>query len=201
MSDVETEVKFYLSQPEAYLEKVMACGAVLTQPRVLERNIRLDLPGQVLRQAGKVLRLRQDQEVHLTYKDQGQQVEGVLTRREIEFKADDFETTRRFFEALGYEEVAFYEKYRQTYRLGDLLITLDEMPYGTFTEIEGDPPVLIQAAADMLRLDWSTRINKSYLVMFDIFKNNTGFDGIALSFEALAGMHVSPAELGVDPAD
>jgi adenylate cyclase class 2 len=125
----------------------------------------------------------------------------VLTRREIEFKADDFETARRFFAALSYEEVAFYEKYRRTYRLGDLFITLDEMPYGTFTEIEGDPPVLIRAAADMLRLDWSARINMSYLVMFDLFKRATGFDGNELSFDALKDIRVNADDLGVKPAD
>lgn len=201
MTDTETEVKFLIINPQEYLKKLVACGAELVQERVLERNIRMDLPGMALRNAGKVLRLRQDREVHLTYKDGGQQVEGVLTRREIEFKADDFETARRFFAALGYEEVAFYEKYRRTYSLGNLLITFDEMPYGTFTEIEGDPPVLIRAAADMLLLDWSARINMSYLVMFDVFKRATGFDGAELTFAALTGMTISADTLGVKPAD
>lgn len=201
MTDLETEVKFNLSNPEAYLARVIALDGQLIQPRTHERNIRFDLPDHSLSMAGRVLRLRQDAEVHLTYKDSGRLVDGVLTRREIEFKADDFDTARRFLEALDYQEYASYEKYRQVYALGDLLVTLDELPYGTFTEIEGEPASMIQVVATSLHLDWSKRINFSYLVMFDIMKKNLNFTGNALSFEALSGLSITPLDLGVSPAD
>lgn len=201
MPDLETEVKFYLTKPEAYLERVVTCGAQLTQARVFEKNLRMDLPDRSLTEAGRVLRLRQDAETHLTYKDPGEIVEGVLTRREIEFKADDFETARRFFEALGYEVFTAYEKYRQTFDLGVLHITLDEMPFGTFTEIEGESPILIQAAADLLRLDWSKRINTSYLALFDILKINLALSIKELSFDSFSELIVKPKDLGIQPAD
>jgi adenylate cyclase class 2 len=201
MTDLETEVKFNLSDPDAYLARVLAMGGQLVQPRTYERNIRFDLPDHSLSIAGRVLRLRQDAEVHLTYKDSGHLVDGVLTRREIEFKADDFDIAKRFLEALDYQEYASYEKYRQVYKMDDLLVTLDELPYGTFTEIEGEPASMIQSVATTLRLDWSKRINFSYLVMFEIMKKNLNFKGNALSFEALAGLSITPQDLGVSPAD
>jgi adenylate cyclase class 2 len=201
MTDLETEVKFNLSDPDAYLARVLAMGGQLVQPRTYERNIRFDLPDHSLSMAGRVLRLRQDAEVHLTYKDSGHLVDGVLTRREIEFKADDFDIAKRFLEALDYQEYASYEKYRQVYKMDDLLVTLDELPYGTFTEIEGEPASMIQSVATTLRLDWSKRINFSYLVMFEIMKKNLNFKGNALSFEALAGLSITPQDLGVSPAD
>jgi adenylate cyclase class 2 len=201
MTDLETEVKFNLSDPGAYLARVLAMGGQLVQPRTYERNIRFDLPDHSLSIAGRVLRLRQDAEVHLTYKDSGHLVDGVLTRREIEFKADDFDIAKRFLEALDYQEYASYEKYRQVYKMDDLLVTLDELPYGTFTEIEGEPASMIQSVATTLRLDWSKRINFSYLVMFEIMKKNLNFKGNALSFEALAGLSITPQDLGVSPAD
>jgi len=201
MTDLETEVKFNLSRPDAYLASVNALGGELIQPRTHERNIRFDLPDHSLSNAGRVLRLRQDAEVHLTYKDSGRLVDGVLTRREIEFNADDFDTAKRFLEALDYQEFASYEKYRQVYKLGDLLVTLDELPYGTFTEIEGEPASMIQTVAATLHLDWSKRINFSYLVMFEIMKKNLNFEGNSLSFEALAGLSITPQNLGVSPAD
>lgn len=201
MTDLETEVKFNLSNPDAFLARVIALGGELIQPRTHERNIRFDLPDHSLSTAGRVLRLRQDAEVHLTYKDSGRLVEEVLTRREIEFKADDFDTAKRFLEALDYQEYASYEKYRQVYKLGDLLVTLDELPYGTFTEIEGEPASMIQTVAATLRMDWSKRINFSYLVMFEIMKKNLNFEGNALSFEALAGLSITPQNLGISPAD
>jgi adenylate cyclase class 2 len=201
MTDLETEVKFNLSDPGAYLARVLAMGGQLVQPSTYERNIRFDLPDHSLSIAGRVLRLRQDAEVHLTYKDSGHLVDGVLTRREIEFKADDFDIAKRFLEALDYQEYASYEKYRQVYKMDDLLVTLDELPYGTFTEIEGEPASMIQSVATTLRLDWSKRINFSYLVMFEIMKKNLNFKGNALSFEALAGLSITPQDLGVSPAD
>jgi adenylate cyclase class 2 len=201
MTDLETEVKFNLSNPEAYLARVIAMGGQLVQLCTHEHNIRFDLPDHSLSVAGRVLRLRQDAEVHLTYKDSGRLVDGVLTRREIEFKADDFDTAKRFLEALDYREFASYEKYRQVYKLGDLLVTLDELPYGTFTEIEGEPASMIQSVATTLRLDWSKRINFSYLVLFEIMKKNLNFEGNALSFEALAALSVTPQDLGVSLAD
>ncbi len=201
MSDLETEVKFNLSNPQAYLSRVISLGGKLVQPRMHERNIRFDLADHSLSAAGRVLRLRQDAEVHLTYKDSGRLVDGVLTRREIEFKADDFETAKRFLEALDYQQYASYEKYRQSYELADLLITLDELPYGTFTEIEGEPASMIQVLAGKLGLDWSKRINMSYLVLFEIMKKNLGLEGSALTFEALAGLSIKPQNLGVSPAD
>jgi adenylate cyclase class 2 len=87
------------------------------------------------------------------------------------------------------------------YKLGDLLVTLDELPYGTFTEIEGEPASMIQTVATSLHLDWSKRINFSYLVMFEIMKKNLSFEGNSLSFEALAGLSITPQNLGVSPAD
>jgi len=201
MPDLETEVKFYLTKPEAFLEHVITCGAQLTQERVFEKNLRLDFPDHSLTKAGRVLRIRQDAEIHLTYKDPGDIIEGVLSRREIEFTADDFETARRFFEALGYEVFTAYEKYRQTYDLGVLHITLDEMPFGTFTEIEGDSPVLIQAAADLLRLDWSKRINTSYLALFDKLKRNLALTIKELSFENFKDLSIKAQDLGISPAD
>ena len=50
-----------------------------------------------------------------------------------------------------------YEKYRTTYSLGDVLVTLDEMPYGHFSEIEGPNAARLQEIAESLWLDWSLR--------------------------------------------
>ena len=65
--------------------------------------------------AGRVLRLRKDDLVRLTYKDNSQNIKGALSRREIEFVADDFDSAKQFIEALGYEVVFVYEKYRTTF--------------------------------------------------------------------------------------
>ncbi len=54
MGDQEREIKFYLSNPEAFLEKMNNSNGVLTHPRVNEWNLRFDTPQKSLsaRRAG-----------------------------------------------------------------------------------------------------------------------------------------------------
>jgi adenylate cyclase class 2 len=202
MNTQETEVKYYvnhLMQVEARLQKL---NAHLIQPRVFERNLRFDLPDETLQREEKVLRLRQDTQVHLTYKGPSGTSQGVLSRTEYEVTVDDFDTARAFLEALGYHPVATYEKYRRTYELGELHIMLDELPYGDFVEIEGpDEDTLGQVSAE-LGLDFSAAIPVNYLVLFERFcKRHEGLDPSQLTFQALDGLHVVPEKLSVVPAD
>jgi adenylate cyclase class 2 len=136
-SDQELEVKFYLPDLPALRARLETAGAQLVQPRVHEINLRFDTPSGDLTRSYRVLRLRQDTEARLTYKGPGELVDGVRSRQELEFTVSDFGTARHFLEALGYEVSVMYEKYRATYTLRGVLVTLDEMPYGYFAEIEG----------------------------------------------------------------
>ena len=85
--------------------------------------------------------------------------------------------------------------------LGSVLVTLDEMPFGHLTELEGPSAPEIRAAARQLGLNWERRILTSYLELFAALKNRQGWDEPELSFEAFRGRQVSPADLGVEPAD
>lgn len=201
MNEQEIEVKFHINKPDALIEKLKACGAQPSQARILEINLRFDTADMSLSHAARVLRLRQDEEVHLTYKGPGQVMDGVLSRQEIEFTVSDFQAARHFLEALGYQVIVAYEKYRQTYRMGGLDITVDEMPYGCFAEIEGPHAVQIRAAADLLQLDWSKRIIGSYLDLFSQLKVRKGYTFKDLTFENFKEQVITPSDLRVSPAD
>ena len=107
--DQEIEVKFYLADPAGFRQRVIEAGARLVQPRVLEQNLRFDTPEMRLRAKAQVLRLRQDQAAHLTFKAPGDVRGGVLERQEIEFTVGDFAAARRFLEALGFLVFTSYE--------------------------------------------------------------------------------------------
>ncbi|HXQ37446.1 MAG TPA: class IV adenylate cyclase, partial [Anaerolineales bacterium] len=180
-------------------------------------NIRFDLPDGRLRSERRVLRLRRDTETRLTYKDPSQNEQGVLSRREIEFIVEDFDKARQFLEALGYQSIFYYEKYRTTYILestNSLLelrqqavglqschIMLDELPYGNFVEIEGETLESIQAAASALDLKWDTAIGKSYSALFDQAHTILNFSFQDLSFTNFARIQVTTAQLGIQAAD
>ena len=197
----EKEVKFYLQDLEAMASRLEATGADLVRPRVLERNLRLDTPGGELSAAQRVLRLRQDDKVHVTYKDKTHTENGVLVRTEIEFTADNLEIAQKLFEALGYQVVVIYEKYRRVYHLGDVEVVLDEMPFGNFMEIEASNTTLIEGVAQMLGLNWERRGITSYLGLFEVLKRNQDIQFKDLTFDNFASLEITPGDLEVEPAD
>ena len=201
MKTQEREIKFYVQDLSALAERLRVCGAALVRERVLERNLRLDTPDHSLRQGGRLLRLRQDDRARVTYKENARLEDGVIARTELEFTTDDFQVTRKLFEALGYLVVVSYEKYRREYRLGDVLVMLDELPFGDFIEIEAPSNPLIEGVAQMLGMDWSAGIGTNYLGLMEIVKANLDLPFDDLTFENFAGVKVSPEDLSVKPAD
>ena len=214
----EIEAKFYVRDLEKIRRRLQELEALLIQPRVLEMNIRFDLPDGGLSSERRVLRLRQDTEAKLTYKSASTGEQGVLSRAEIEFVVEDFEKAKAFLEALGYQSIFYYEKYRTTYtlELDSLLsetqkrasglqschIMLDELPYGNFVEIEGETPESIRAVADLLNVKWDTAIPTSYHTLFvQLCEKHPDLDPKTLSFAALDGLNVSVEELPVHAGD
>jgi adenylate cyclase, class 2 len=201
MDTKEREIKFYIQDLASLADRLRVCGADLSRKRMLERNLRLDTKDHRLKQAGQLLRIRQDDQVRVTYKENAQVDNGVITRTELEFIADDFAISKKLFAALGYQVVAIYEKYRQEYRLGDVKVMLDELPYGDFLEIEAPKIALIDGVGQMLGLDRSRGIDTNYLGLFDILKQNRGLAFRDLTFENFEGLSISSADLKVQPAD
>jgi len=200
-NEQEVEVKFYLRDLAGLEKRLQALGAQLSQPRVRETNLRFDTPDGDLTRAKRVLRLRQDEQVRMTFKGPAAVREDVSVRQEIEFAVSDFEAARHLLEALGYVVSVMYEKYRRTYELDGLHVTLDEMPYGSFAEIEGSEVEGIQAAAARLGLDWGARVMESYLALFGRLQAATQLPGRDLTFDNLAGRQVLPESMGVRYAD
>jgi adenylate cyclase class 2 len=196
----ETEAKFYVQHPEALQERVESLGAHPEHMYVREVNLRFDTSARALSKAGHVLRLRQDQRARLTYKGSERSAPGTLSRREVEVTVSDFDETRELLEALGYEVIFIYEKYRSTYKLGALEIVLDELPYGHFIEIEGQEDQ-IQPTAQRLGLNWGAVIRDSYHQLFERVRLKQQWAFRDLTFEDLKNVQVSAADLGVSPAD
>jgi adenylate cyclase class 2 len=216
----ETEAKFYVQDLNKVRMQLEHVSARLIQERVLETNIRFDLPDTSLRAEGRVLRIRQDTDTRLTYKSASQNEQGVLSREEIEFVVEDFEKAKRFLEALGYQKLVYYEKYRTTYDLqpsegfvqeievkrgepseGFTHVMLDELPYGNFVEIEGETIESIRAAADQLNMNWEAAIGTSYHALFERAREALNLPFQDISFANFEGIKINATDLGVDAAD
>ena len=200
-SGQEIEAKFYITNVQRIREHLVQAGARLVQSRVLEENLRFDLPGAPLRAEGRVLRLRRDTAVRLTYKSGSVHEDGVLRREEIEFTVEDFGKAKQFLEALGYRKLFYYEKYRTMYELNETWIMLDELPYGNFVEIEGNASEVIRSLASLLGLNWEAAIAASYHALFDRVRLSRGLSMEDLSFTNFADIQVNASDLEVEVAD
>jgi len=190
----ETEIKFLIDNLPLFEKRVKDIGAVLHRARTYELNFRFDTPDQRLTKQFQVLRLRQDQSVHLAFKGAADPSSEVSVRQEIEFEVSDPASARQFLEALGYQVTITYEKYRTTYFLGDTEIVLDELPYGNFVEIEGPDLPSIKNIAASLKLNWKDRIKLGYLTIFIQLKEKFNLNASNLLFSELKNCTYSLAE-------
>jgi adenylate cyclase class 2 len=163
----EIEVKFHVGDLEAMRPRLLELGARVTVGRSFERNWRFDLPDGSLTARGAVLRLRLDDSARLTFKERTEQPE---RREEIEFGVDDPQAAVAFLGGLGYRQIGLYEKYRETFSLGDCQVMLDQLPFGSFIEIEGPSRASLQETAERLGLRWKLQVRESYLGLFEALR-------------------------------
>jgi adenylate cyclase class 2 len=200
-SDKELEVKFHVSNLVEIEKQLVKLGATLVQPRTHEYNLRFDTPSGDLGQAESMLRLRRDSSSHVTFKGPSSTLGGVLARQEIEFEVSNFSAAQKLIEALGFRSKFVYEKYRTTYGLDGLKVTLDEMPYGPFVEIEGKEAAPIQKAAKQLNLDWQQRLPETYISIFRRLKELFNLNITDLTFANFQGIVCNMPRVGIKVAD
>lgn len=178
---LEIEVKFVVDTPAPLRRQLLTLPAH-GSGRIFETNYRYDDPDGSLLKQRTLLRLRKDRGAKLTVKRPHRHVDPQFKiYRELEVTVSDFETADRMLAALGFERVQVYEKWRETFRLGDTHLCLDELPYGTFLEIEG-PRETIPKLARRLGLAWPRRILANYLEIFAHIREAIGLQAGDLTF-------------------
>ena len=86
-----------------------------------------------------VLRLRRiDDRALLTYKERVGTRTDIKEQLEFETSVGNPDAIEFILEALGYYPALVYEKRRETWRIEETEIVVDELPFGLFMEIEGD---------------------------------------------------------------
>jgi adenylate cyclase, class 2 len=155
----ETEIKLRVDDLAALIRKLKRLG-VNCHGRVLERNTLFDTPDSDFRRRSRLLRLRVETpagssliaagppRAWLTSKQPARASAPVGYKQNLESEAPvaapEYSIAR--FRALGFRPAFRYEKFRTSFRLGQLHLDLDETPVGTFLELEGDPRQIDRAA-------------------------------------------------------
>jgi adenylate cyclase, class 2 len=163
---LEIEIKFFLENPVKTRDRIITLGA---EPlgRYFERNIRFEDAAHQLIGKRSLLRLRKDKKSTLTYKSEPSESDNEFkVLNELEVEVDDFEVMQRILESLGFHREQVYEKWRETFRIDDATLCIDEMPFGAFLEIEGTRHG-IKTLVKSLDFNWEKRILWNYLAMFE----------------------------------
>lgn len=164
---VEIEVKFHLAEVDSVRDRILGIGAT-SCGRLFETNIRFEDAAKSLQGRGILLRLRRDDRIRLTFKSPPHRPDpNFKVHRELEVQVDDFDTCRTILEGLGFHPEQTYEKWRETFAIGDTKLLIDTMPYGIFLELEGQKSN-IRNTAERLGLKWKERILLNYLEIFEI---------------------------------
>lgn len=155
----ETEVKFLDVDFDAVRNKLKSTGAVCEQPMRLMRRAIIDYPDTRLqRERDAYIRVRDEGiKITLTYKQFNSL--GVSGAQEIETTAGSFDDTIKIFEAIGMRVRSLQESKRETWRLEEIEIVLDEWPWlKPYIEIEGENEEAIKAVAIKLGFDWNDAV-------------------------------------------
>jgi adenylate cyclase class 2 len=166
---LEIEVKFHLADVDSARNLILALGA-RSRSQVFETNVRFEDEAKSLKDQGILLRLRKDDKIRLTFKSRpAVRDRDFKIYRELEVQVDSFDTCCAILEGLGFHPEQTYEKWRETYTLGETKLLIDTMPYGVFLEIEGEKSD-IRNIANQLALRWKERIVLNYLEIFEIIR-------------------------------
>lgn len=194
MKNLEIEVKFFLTDPKSIRRRIIDLG-VQHHGRLFESNLRFEDPQNLLIKANALLRLRKDKKATLTYKSNPPENNSEFKIfNELEVEVSEFETMNQILQALGFQVAQKYEKWRETFTLGDTHFCLDTMPFGDILEIEG-PKEDIRHFSARLGLNWKERILLNYLEIFDILKALLDLKFKDLTFDNFKTIDVDAAKI------
>jgi predicted adenylyl cyclase CyaB len=134
----ERELKFAEVELAELRERLVELQAERVAPPAFEDNWIFDRGKGELQAKGHVLRLRIDgQGAQITLKSAARFEDKTKIREELQTRVEDAEQMRAILEHMGFGIRRRYQKMREEWRLGAVLICLDHTPIGDFVEFEG----------------------------------------------------------------
>lgn len=126
----EIEVKVLDIDKESLVKKLNDINSTLVK-KEFQNNYMFDYPDNRFFSKGGYVRIRKSisildkkEKIVLTFKELISK-DKFKVSKEIEFKADDFDSAKNFLEALGLKLFRVDEKFRQSYKLDEGLIEID----------------------------------------------------------------------------
>lgn len=167
----EIETRFLDINKDELAKKIIALGGVDKGEEKLEETIfhAADMSWIGKR---KFVRLRKTKDkVKLTYKENAEQT--IDSAREIELEVSDLDKCSKFFNKIGLKAMRQIEKYRHTFKLGDVTIDIDTWPkIPVYAEVECPSVESLKNICDKLGLDWEKRFDGDAREVFRRYGHN-----------------------------
>lgn len=182
MSDhsTEREIKLKLENPSDLISKLNSKKAKFIG-KSFQRTTRMDTESMGLEKNGVFLRVRSGSKNIVTLKRKLRENAEVFERQEIETEVEDIDKLADIFYGLGFTKRLILEKYRADFEYEGVKISVDELPFGFYVELEGDPEKIFETAKE-LDLNTGDKITVTYWDLFENYKKETGARGENIVF-------------------
>lgn len=179
---LEREIKLRFDNAAEAREAIVKAGATPIRGRRLQEDCLLDTSDAQLRTRQCVLRVRIEQGKSLLTFKGPIRPSAMKLREEIETVVGDGQAALNLFQELGFGWWFRYEKYREEFAHGDVIIALDETPIGIFVEIEGSEDGITETAKALGRTP-ADYIVDSYRSLFAQYRAQHGSPSTDMLFE------------------
>jgi adenylate cyclase, class 2 len=152
----EIEAKFLSVNHDEIRQKLAELGGVCEQPMRHMRRVTIETPELIEKDA--FVRVRDEgHRVTMTYKQfDSFAIDGA---KEIEVVVSNFEDMVALLAAAGLPQGSFQESRRETWKLDNVEVVLDEWPWlKPYIEIEGESEESVCEAAERLGFDWEDAV-------------------------------------------
>jgi adenylate cyclase class 2 len=152
----EIEAKFVNANIADIRSKLESIDAILIQPMRDMQRVTIDTPN--LKKKDAFVRIRNEgDKTTITYKQfNSLTIDGV---KEIEVTVSDFDDAVALFKEAGLVYGSFQESRRETWKLGEVEIVIDEWPWlNPYIEIEAPSEELVISTSEKLGFSWSDAI-------------------------------------------
>ena len=152
----EIEAKFVNINIDDIRSRLTELGAILIQPMRDMQRVTIDTPE--LKKKDAFVRIRNEgDKTTITYKQfNSLSIDGV---KEVEITVDDFDTAVTLFKEAGLAYGSLQESRRETWKLDEVEIVIDEWPWlSPYIEIEAPSEDLVISTSEKLGFNWDDAI-------------------------------------------
>lgn len=172
----EIEVKFVDIAIDDVRARLTTVGGVCEQPMRLMKRALIEEPHHEAEHS--FIRVRDEgNKVTLTFKRRvDPHAPTIDSVKEIEVTVSSFDDTVELLREAGWTYKTFQESKRETWKLGDVEVVIDEWPWiRPYIEIEGESEMEVRQAVERLGFDWRDVV---YGHIDAVYERDYEFDGV-----------------------